>query len=143
MHESYLTFGISSFTDAISERETIKKHYFYDNGILNLFLFHPETKLLENLVAIRLYKQYGDALYYYNKNVEIDFCVPDERLLVQVSYHITDEATRDREIGALQKVAKLLSAERCMIVTFDQEDTIVLADTNLKVEVVPIYKFLL
>ena len=143
MHESYLTFGISCFTDAISERETIKKHYFYDNGILNLFLFQPETKLLENLVAIRLYKQYGDALYYYNKNVEIDFCVPNEHLLIQVSYHIADATTLDREIGALRKVAKFLQAERCMIITFDQEDTIVLAETGLKVEMVPIYKFLL
>ena len=45
LHESFLTFSISSFTDSIYERETIKKHYFYDNGILNLFLFQPETKL--------------------------------------------------------------------------------------------------
>lgn len=143
MHESYLTFGISCFTDAISERETIKKHYFYDNGVLNLFLFQPETKLLENLVAIHLYKKYGDDLYYYNKNVEIDFCVPTEHLLIQVSYHMADETTKEREVGALQKVAKFMQAERCMIITFDQEDTITWADTNLKVEVVPIYKFLL
>lgn len=143
MHESYLTFGISGFTDAISERETIKKHYFYDNGVLNLFLFQPETKLLENLVAIHLYKKYGDDLYYYNKNVEIDFCVPTEHILVQVSYHMADETTKEREVGALQKVAKFMQAERCMIITFDQEETITLADTNLKVEVVPIYKFLL
>ena len=65
-NESYLTFGISCFTDSISDRETIKKHYFYDNGILNLFLFQPETKLLENMVAIHLYKRYGEDLYYYN-----------------------------------------------------------------------------
>lgn len=67
LHESFLTFSISSFTDSIAERETIKKHYFYDNGILNLFLFQPETKLLENIVAIQLYKKYGEDLYYYNK----------------------------------------------------------------------------
>ena len=143
MHESYLTFGISSFTDAISERETIKKHYFYDNGILNLFLFQPETKLLENMVAIQLYKKYGDDLFYYNKNVEIDFCVPKEHLLVQVSYHMADETTLDREVGALQKVAKFLQAEKCMIITFDQEDHISLPDSNLRIEVVPIYKYLL
>lgn len=64
LHESYLTFGISSFTDSVSQRESVKKRYFYDNGILNLFLFLPETKLLENLVAIKLYNKYGDDLYY-------------------------------------------------------------------------------
>lgn len=29
---SFLTFSISCFTDSISERETIKNHYFYDDG---------------------------------------------------------------------------------------------------------------
>ena len=143
MHESYLAFGISCFTDSISERETIKKHYFYDNGILNLFLFQPETKLLENIVAISLYKKYGEDLYYYNKNVEVDFCVPKEGLLVQVSYRMLDDVTRNREVGALQKVAKFLQAKRCMIVTYDQEETVALKDSDVHVEVVPIYKFLL
>lgn len=36
------------------------------NGILNLFLFQPETKLLENIIAINLYNKYGEELYYYN-----------------------------------------------------------------------------
>jgi len=143
LHESYLTFSISCFTDSISERETIKKHYFYDNGILNLFLFQPETKLLENLVAVQLYKRYGEDLFYYNKNVEIDFCVPKEGMLIQVSYRMVDEATRIRELGALQKVGKFLKAKRCMIVTYDQEESLPAEELGFDIEVVPIYKFLL
>lgn len=143
LHESYLTFSISCFTDSISERETIKKHYFYDNGILNLFLFQPETKLLENLVAIQLYKCYGDDLFYYHKKVEIDFCVPKEGLLIQVSYRMVDEATRIREMGALQKVGKFLKAKRCMIVTYEQEETLPSEELGVDIEVIPIYKFLL
>ena len=143
LHESYLTFSISCFTDSISERETIKKHYFYDNGILNLFLFQPETKLLENLVAVQLYKRYGEDLFYYNKNVEIDFCVPKEGLLIQVSYRMVEEATRIRELGALQKVGKFLKAKKCMIVTYDQEEKIPSEELGFDIEVVPIYKFLL
>ena len=143
LHESFLTFSISSFTDSISERETIKKHYFYDNGILNLFLFQPETKLLENIVAIDLYKRYGEDLYYYNKNIEVDFCVPKDGLLVQVSYRMTEDATRNREISALQKVGKFLDAKRCMIITYDQEETIASSELGMNIEVVPVYKFLL
>lgn len=143
LHESYLTFSISCFTDSLSERETIKKHYFYDNGILNLFLFQPETKLLENMVAIHLHQQYGENLYYYNKNVEVDFCVPTEGLLIQASYQMKDEATLNREVGALQKVGKFLHPKKCMIVTYDQEDTIPSEDLGLDIEVVPLYKFLL
>lgn len=143
LHESYLTFSISCFTDSLSERETIKKHYFYDNGILNLFLFQPETKLLENMVAIHLHQQYGEKLYYYNKNVEVDFCVPTEGLLIQASYQMMDEATLNREVGALQKVGKFLHPKKCMIVTYDQEDTIPSEYLGLDIEVVPLYKFLL
>lgn len=143
LHESYLTFGISSFTDSISQRESIKKRYFYDNGILNLFLFLPETKLLENLVAIKLYNKYGDDLYYYNKNVEVDFCVPNDGLLIQASYRMIDEATRNREIGALQKLSKFIKPQRCIIVTYDQEEIVQSNDLDLQIEVIPAYKFML
>lgn len=143
LHESYLIFGISSFTDSISQRESIKKRYFYDNGILNLFLFLPETKLLENLVAIKLYNKYGDDLYYYNKNVEVDFCVPNDGLLIQASYRMIDEATRNREIGALQKLSKFIKPQRCIIVTYDQEEIVQSNDLDVQIEVIPAYKFML
>lgn len=143
LHESYLTFGISSFTDSVLQRESIKKRYFYDNGILNLFLFLPETKLLENLVAIKLYNKYGDDLYYYNKNVEVDFCVPNDGLLIQASYRMIDEATRNREIGALQKLSKFIKPQRCIIVTYDQEEIIQSNDLDVQIEVIPAYKFML
>ena len=143
LHESYLTFGISSFTDSISQRESIKKRYFYDNGILNLFLFLPETKLLENLVAIKLYNKYGDDLYYYNKNVEVDFCVPNDGLLIQASYRMIDEATRNREIGALLKLSKFIKPQRCIIVTYDQEEIVQSNDLDVQIEVIPAYKFML
>lgn len=143
LHESYLTFGISSFTDSVSQRESIKKRYFYDNGILNLFLFLPETKLLENLVAIKLYNKYGDDLYYYNKNVEVDFCVPNDGLLIQASYRMIDEDTRNREIGALQKLSKFIKPQRCIIVTYDQEEIIQSNDLDVQIEVIPAYKFML
>lgn len=143
MHESYLTFGVSSFTDGLSERETVRKHYFYDNGILNLFLFQPEPKLMENMVAIHLYKKYGEDLFYYNKNVEVDFCVPKDGLLVQVCYRMVDDQTRTRELGALQKVAKFLKAQRCMVVTYDQEETVSVNGLEKDIEIIPVYKFLL
>ena len=143
MHESYLIFGVSSFTDGLSERETVRKHYFYDNGILNLFLFQPEPKLLENIVAIHLYKKYGEDLFYYNKNVEVDFCVPKDGLLVQVCYRMVDDQTRTREIGALQKVAKFLKAQRCMVITYDQEETVSVSGLEKGIEIIPVYKFLL
>lgn len=54
-------------------------------------------------------------MYYYNKNMEVDFCVPKDGLLVQVSYRMTEDATRNREISALQKVGKFLNAKNAWL----------------------------
>ncbi len=58
MTDAYLIFDIPNFVSPLSDQETVKKRYFVDNGILNLFLFQGETQLLENLVAICLNRVY-------------------------------------------------------------------------------------
>lgn len=140
LHDAYLIFSLSNFSDSIPQREGTKKHYFYDNGILNLFLYQPETKLLENIVAIRLFKQYGDALYYYNKNVEVDFVVPDAGLAVQVSYSLRDEQTRSREVNALVSLSRFMNIGTALIISKDQEETIEQEEVTIKV--VPVWKWL-
>lgn len=140
LHDAYLIFSLSNFSDSIPQREGTKKHYFYDNGILNLFLYQPETKLLENIVAIRLFKQYGDALYYYNKNVEVDFVVPDAGLAVQVSYSLRDEQTRSREINALVSLSRFMNIRMALVISKDHEETI--EQEGVTIKVIPVWKWL-
>lgn len=68
------------------DKETSPKYYFTDNGILNLFLLDPETSLLENLVAINLLRIYGrdDAVFFYNKGIEVDFVIPVWKWLLNI-----------------------------------------------------------
>ena len=141
LHDAYLTFTISNYTDSLSERSTIGKHYFYDNGLLSLFITQPETKLLENLVALHLYKKYGDKLQYYNRNVEVDFIVNSKHLLVQVAWSITDESTRQRETEALVKAATFFGYNEAYIVTFNEEETITM--DSLTIHTIPLFKLLL
>ena len=141
LSDSYLIFGISNFSDKLSEKETFKKRYFFDNGLLNNFLIDPETKLLENLVAIELRKKYGEELFYYKKNVEVDFFVPKEKLAIQASYSIHDDMTRKREVSALVKLAKKADVERLEIITYNEEGTIV--EDGKTIRVVPIWKWLI
>ena len=141
LSDSYLIFGISNYSDKLSEKETFKKRYFFDNGLLNNFLIDPETKLLENLVAITLRKKYGEDLFYYNKNVEVDFFVPKEKLAIQVAYSITDDLTRKREVSALVKLAQKADLQRLEIVTYNEENTIV--ENGVTIRVVPVWKWLL
>ena len=108
LEASYLFFSIPNMSSSISEQSTIRKRYIVDNGLLNLFLFSGETKLLENIVACKLIRKYRNTpeetqVYYYNKNVEIDFCIPSAKMAIQVSYSLGDDATYRRETGALEK----------------------------------------
>lgn len=139
--ETLLIFSLKNYASSFSDRETIKKYYFVDNGILNLFLFDPETALLENLVAITLYKRYKDRLFYYNKNIEADFYVPDEGILIQACYSISDESTYKRELKSLVAVAKHLKAKRQIIITWDQEGSV--KESGYQIDIIPLWKWLL
>ena len=143
--ESYLTFSLPNFVSPVTDQETIKKRYFSDNGILNNFLFNGDTKLLENLCAIHLMKQFSNTdelrLFYYSRNVEVDFYVPEVSLAVQASFDINDDETRRREVAALVSLHKAFSLQRAVIVTRDHEEQI--TEGGLTIEVIPIWKWLL
>ena len=130
-----------------SEKETSCKYYFIDNGVLNLFLLNGETALLENLVALSLFRIYGhdmdnERVFFYNEKIEIDFYVPDEKLAIQVSYSITKSLeTFTREVDALKKLPKVLACDRRLILTYEEEDTII--DDFGTIEVIPVWKWIL
>ena len=139
--DAYMIFGISNFVNNLSEKETIKKRYFFDNGLLNNFLFDPETKLLENIAAIHLTKKFGDNLYFYNKNIEVDFYILSEKTAIQVSYSIINADTENREVAALIKLAEKFEVEKLLIITFNEERQIIVNEKVISV--IPIWKWLL
>ena len=146
MQEAYLFFSIPNLASPMTEQATIQKRYVADNGILNLFLFQGETKLLENIVAIELNHRYRNTseetlLYYYNRNCEIDFCIPSEKIAIQVSYNLNDETTYEREIGSLRKFLKTFSEYQGYIITRDEESEITLYDKTI--HIIPVWKWLL
>ncbi len=141
LQESCILFSLENYASRFAEKESIKKHYFVDNGLLHLFVNNPDTLLLENLCAITLYKRYGSDLYYYNKNIEVDFFVPEEGLAVQASYRMSDEETLDREIKALVSLHSFSPLRKAMIVTYEDEGA--MERNGLKVELVPVWKWLL
>jgi predicted AAA+ superfamily ATPase len=141
LKDSWLVFSVENFNSKFVERETKKKYYFIDNGLLNLFLLDPPTFLLENLVAILLYKQYENELFYYHNGVEVDFVVPEQKLAVQVCYSLNDFETRKREIGALVQISKRFEIERFLLVTKDEEETIL--EQGIEIQVISVWKWLL
>lgn len=143
--DACMIFSLENYASKFVEKETVKKHYFVDNGLLSIFLLDGNTALLENLCAIHLHKKYGDKLYFYNKNVEVDFLVADEGYAVQVSYSIYGDGmqeTFERETKALNQLDKYLSLNRMIIVTYDEEGIMTL-DNGKQIEVIPVWKWLL
>lgn len=143
--EACLLFTLDNYASKFAEKETAKKHYFTDNGLLSIFLTESKSPLLENLCAITLHKKYNTdsetpKLYYYNQNVEVDFYVPEKALGIQASYTLTDMDTRKREIDALIALNKLYPLQKAMIITYDEEETI--QESGLTIEVLPIWKWL-
>lgn len=143
--DACMIFSLENYASKFVEKETVKKHYFVDNGLLSIFLLDGNTALLENLCAIHLHKKYGDKLYFYNKNIEVDFLVVDEGYAVQVSYSIYGDGKQepfDRETKALVQLDKYLSLNRMIIVTYDEEGVVTL-DNGKQIEVIPVWKWLL
>ncbi len=143
--DACMIFSLENYASKFVEKETVKKHYFVDNGLLSIFLLDGNTALLENLCAIHLHRKYGDKLYFYNKNIEVDFLIVDEGYAVQVSYSIYGDGkqeTFDRETKALVQLDKYLSLNRMIIVTYDEEGVVTL-DNGKQIEVIPVWKWLL
>lgn len=141
LRESWLILPYENISARFSERESNKKYYFVDNGLLGLFLIDANTSLLENLVAIRLRQKYEDRAYFYNKNIEVDFVVADENIAIQVAYTLADPETEKREVDALLKFNAVMPMEQLMIITKEEERVIV--KNGIEINVTPIWKWAL
>lgn len=142
--DAFLIYPIKNIADNLTNRETNPKYYFVDNGIISILALDIDTSLLENMVAMELIRRYGidERVFFYNRNIEVDFYIPDAALAIQVSYnpHKTDE-TWKRESTALIKFTKVLDCQRLLILSYDTEETV---EVNGKtIEVMPVWKWLI
>lgn len=143
--EACLLFSIENFASKFAERNTVRKHYFIDNGVLNIFLTDSETALLENLCAITLYRQSlldpTRKFYFYNKEVELDFYIPSIGKGVQSCYSISNPSTLDREVRALTTFHQLYGLKEAEIVTYSDER--IIETPGLSINVVPLSRWLI
>ena len=143
--DAWLLLRIRNIASAFAEKESVCKYYFIDNGLLSLQLMDCETLLLENMVALSLFRKYGhdednERVFFYNANIEVDFYVPDDELAVQVSYSISDPETLRRESDALSKLPQVYPCRRRVIITYDEEGSS--EDNYGTIEFIPAWKWL-
>lgn len=142
--DSCLIFPVKNIVGKLQDREGKQKFFFVDNGIIELLNTDPTADQLENLVAIELRRRYGDndAMFFYQRDVEVDFYIPETQTAIQVSVRLdSDPKTMQREVSAFEKMNKELPIKRRMIITLDEERTI--ETDTASIELIPIWKWLL
>ncbi len=141
LDEAFVIFPVTNYASKFVERETAKKYYFIDNGLLTLFINQDLSALLENMCAIELKRRHGEDVYFYNKNVEVDFFLPDKRMAIQASYRMADHSTMEREIAALVRLNAVYPLEKAIIITYEDETQLTV--DGLQIDVLPLWKWML
>ena len=143
--DACLLFTLENYASKFVEKASTKKHYFVDNGLLNIFLTDSDTSLMENLCALTLYRKSRESdsekVYYYNKEVELDFYLPERRKGIQACFSVNDSATLEREVKALTTFHQLYGLAEAEIITYSEQRTI--ETTGLTIKVIPLAQWLL
>jgi predicted AAA+ superfamily ATPase len=140
LEDSFLISSLENYNSKISSRESKKKYYFRDNGLLSLFLMDPPSFQLETLVFNKLRVKCKSNLFYLRNGYEVDFFIPDEAL-IQVCFSLDEPATRLREISALLKAKETHTVKHVTIITYSSEETLI--EQGLTINIVPIWKWVL
>ncbi len=144
LEETYIIFEVSRYDKKLRRRDkNPKKFYCIDNGIIiNNVPTFIENKggLLENMVAINLKRMQKEFYFFRDKDQsEADFVIPSERQIIQVCYEL-NEQNRKREIKGLVRARREINAEKFLIITLNQEESIKL--DGLTIDVEPIWLWL-
>ncbi|MBR6200220.1 MAG: ATP-binding protein [Spirochaetales bacterium] len=140
---AYLVFRTKNYFSKFAEKESLPRFYFFDNGLLSLFLVDKNSALLENTVAVYLKRKYEDEVYYLKSNqtgVDVDFYLPDDGTAIQVAY--TLDNAEEREVRSLVTLAEKTEGVKRLIIVTNEEERII-NKKGWTIEVVPIHKFLL
>jgi predicted AAA+ superfamily ATPase len=140
LESSYLIASISNFHSKFTEKETNKKYYFLDTGILGLFLTDQPTKLLENQIYIELRRR-GERPFFLKRKTEVDFYIPEKGMLIQVSYSINNPETAEREVKGLRTAMKEFGITNSWIITYDETKEIEVEEGII--QVLPAWQWLL
>ena len=119
--DNFLVSTMSAYHSKLTQQiKSSKKLYVNDNGFLNLGINRSANHgtCLENMVFIVL-SQNCDEITYLKDTYEIDF--KTKNALYQVSYDITEEKTRKRELNAFEHFNSENKAKNILI-TYDMNE---------------------
>lgn len=133
----------------VKEQKALDKYYCIDNGLRGAVLMpqsNDNGKGLENIVLLQLVRTQlpSDKITYYQGEKECDFVLQRNEAvaqLVQVTWDMMEEGTREREIGGLLEASQATGCDNLLIITKEEENSIERGGKQIKV--MPAWKWLL
>lgn len=147
----FMFIRISNYSRSLQKVESSQpKYYCIDNGLRDAVLLpqsDDDGKKLENTVFLHLYRRRSpvDRIFYYQGRGECDFVVQrgiEICRLMQVTWDMSDDETRKREINGLLEASAVTGCNNLMIITAEQQEKII-SDNGVTIEVVPAWRWLL
>lgn len=152
LKQAYLLVGLHKYSPKSQQRLTADKIYPIDVYLMNRrsdafsgenFGWRLET--IVYLELLRRYKSQGFDIYYFSeRSGECDFVICEGRkavVAIQVSYDISNEKTRKREISGLLLAAKKTGCKNLLLLTDHSYEDIETED--YKIAVRPVFDYLL
>ena len=151
LNQTYLISTISKYSSKSRERSRGEKSYAIDVAFMdkrdNAFSGDNLGWRLETIVYLELLRRKAttdnDIYYFKSRNAEADFVVCDKNrtlAVYQVSYDISNEKTRKREIRGCIAGAKSTKCDNVFLIT-DHESGII-EEQGYKIQVIPIWEWL-
>ena len=151
LNQTYLISTISKYSSRSRERSRNEKSYTIDVAFMdkrkNAFSGENLGWRLETIVYLELLRRKAgtenDIYYYQGRSAEADFvvCEGNKTLAVyQVSYDISNEKTRKREVKGCIAGAKATKCDNLFLIT-DHESEVIEED-GYTIQVIPIWEWL-
>ena len=118
-------------------------HFSHSTQSVGFSFSENKGKLIENIVYLQLRKKYHDVYYYKtSEDYEVDFFVPKEGFLIQVSQHFDAPKTQERELRAVVGATRELKKVQNLVIVTESEKS-ELKREGLQIQVIPLYEWLL
>ena len=151
LNQTYLISTISKYSSRSRERARNEKSYAIDVAFMdkrdNAFSGENLGWRLETIVYLELLRRKAgtdnDIYYYQGRSAETDFVVCDGNktlAVYQVSYDISSEKTRKREIKGCIAGAKATKCDNIFLITNHESD--IIEEDGYTIQVVPIWEWL-
>ena len=151
LNQTYLVSTISKYSFKSRERARSEKSYAIDVAFMdkreNAFSGENLGWRLETMVYLELLRRKAgteyDIYYYQGRNAEADFVVCDGNktlAIYQVSYDISNEKTRKREIKGCIAGAKATQCNNLFLITDHESETI--KEEGYTIQVIPVWEWL-